>query len=96
LNFNGDEIKKGVLIPLGAPGDVSPPGQFGLTADGDNLMVVAVKFGSKAEKALSRAARRWKCPQTDPPRNGSSSRPSFCWGWSSDPAYRVRRKAAAA
>ncbi|MFT5933075.1 MAG: TRAP transporter 4TM/12TM fusion protein [Hydrogenophaga sp.] len=56
LNLNGDEIKKGVLIPLGAlgaPGDVKARlANSGLTvmADGDNLMVVAVKFGSKAEK----------------------------------------------
>jgi len=53
LNLNGDEIKKGVLIPLGAPGDVKARlASSGLTvmADGDNLMVVAVKFGSKADK----------------------------------------------
>jgi TRAP transporter 4TM/12TM fusion protein len=53
LNLNGDEIKKGVLIPLGSPGDVKARlANSGLTvmADGDNLMVVAVKFGSKAEK----------------------------------------------
>ena len=53
LNLNGDEIKKGVLIPLGALGDVKARlANSGLTAmaDGDNLMVVAVKFGSKAEK----------------------------------------------
>jgi TRAP transporter 4TM/12TM fusion protein len=53
LNLNGDEVKKGVLIPLGAPGDVKARlASSGLTvmADGDNLMVVAVKFGSKADK----------------------------------------------
>ena len=53
LNLNGDEIKKGVLIPLGAPGDAKARlGQAGLTvmADGDNLSVVAVKFGSVADK----------------------------------------------
>jgi TRAP transporter 4TM/12TM fusion protein len=53
LNLNGDEVKKGVLIPLGAPGDVKTRlASSGLTvmADGDNLMVVAVKFGSKADK----------------------------------------------
>jgi TRAP transporter 4TM/12TM fusion protein len=53
LNLNGDEIKKGVLIPLGAPGDVKARlASSGLTvmADGDNLVVVAVKFGSKADK----------------------------------------------
>ena len=53
LNLNGDEVKKGVLIPLGAPGDAKTRlASAGLTvmADGDNLMVVAVKFGSRAEK----------------------------------------------
>ena len=53
LNLNGDEVKKGVLIPLGAPGDVKARlASSGLTvmADGDNLMVMAVKFGSTAEK----------------------------------------------
>jgi TRAP transporter 4TM/12TM fusion protein len=53
LNLNGDEVKKGVLIPLGEPGDVKARlASSGLTvmADGDNLMVVAVKFGSKADK----------------------------------------------
>ena len=53
LNLNGDEIRKGVLLPLGEPGDVkSRLGTSGLSvmADGDSLMVVGVKFGSQAEK----------------------------------------------
>jgi TRAP transporter 4TM/12TM fusion protein len=53
LNLNGDEIRKGVLLPLGAPGDVkSRLSTSGLSvmADGDALMVVGVKFGSQAEK----------------------------------------------
>ena len=53
LNLNGDEIRKGVLLPLGEPGDVKTRlGTSGLTvmADGDALMVVGVKFGSQAEK----------------------------------------------
>ncbi len=53
LNLNGDEVKKGVLIPLGEPGDVKARlASSGLTvmADGEDLMVVAVKFGSKADK----------------------------------------------
>ncbi len=53
LNLNGDEIRKGVLLPLGEPGDVkSRLGTSGLSvmADGDTLMVVGVKFGSQAEK----------------------------------------------
>jgi TRAP transporter 4TM/12TM fusion protein len=53
LNLNGDEVKKGVLIPLGESGDFKARlASSGLTvmADGDSLMVVAVKFGSKADK----------------------------------------------
>jgi TRAP transporter 4TM/12TM fusion protein len=53
MNLNGDEIRKGVLLPLGEPGDVkSRLGTSGLSvmADGDELMVVGVKFGSQAEK----------------------------------------------
>ena len=53
LNLNGDEIRKGVLLPLGEPGDVkSRLATSGLSvmADGDSLMVVGVKFGSQAEK----------------------------------------------
>jgi TRAP transporter 4TM/12TM fusion protein len=53
LNLNGEEIRKGVLLPLGEPGDVkSRLGTSGLSvmADGDALMVVGVKFGSQAEK----------------------------------------------
>jgi TRAP transporter 4TM/12TM fusion protein len=53
LNLNGDEVKKGVLIPLGESGDFKARlASSGLTvmADGDTLMVVAVKFGSKADK----------------------------------------------
>lgn len=53
LNLNGDEIRKGVLLPLGPAGPVKERlAHSGLTvmADGDSLMVVAVKFGSTAEK----------------------------------------------
>jgi TRAP transporter 4TM/12TM fusion protein len=53
MNLNGDEIRKGVLLPLGEPGDVkSRLGTSGLSvmSDGDSLMVVGVKFGSQAEK----------------------------------------------
>ena len=53
LNMNGDEIRKGVLIPLGEAGDAKQRlAGSGLTVmpDGDALMVMGVKFGSTAEK----------------------------------------------
>jgi hypothetical protein len=53
MNLNGDDVRKGVLLPLGEAGDVKTRlGTSGLTvmADGDALMVAAVKFGSQAEK----------------------------------------------
>jgi hypothetical protein len=53
LNLDGAEVRKGVLIPLGAAGDAKTRlASAGLTvmADGDALMVVGVKFGSVAEK----------------------------------------------
>jgi TRAP transporter 4TM/12TM fusion protein len=53
LNLNGDEVRKGVLLPLGPAGSAKERlASAGLTvmADGDNLMVAAVKFGSAAEK----------------------------------------------
>ena len=53
LNLNGDEIRKGVLLPLGEPGDVKTrlsTSGLSVMADGDALMVVGVKFGSQAEK----------------------------------------------
>ena len=53
LNLNGDEIRKGVLLPLGDVADAKTRlGTSGLTvmSDGDALMVAAVKFGSQAEK----------------------------------------------
>ncbi|WP_291012564.1 TRAP transporter permease [Hydrogenophaga sp.] len=53
LNLNGDEIRKGVLLPLGDLADAKTRlGTSGLTvmADGDALMVAGVKFGSQAEK----------------------------------------------
>jgi len=53
MNMNGDDVRKGVLVPLGAPGDAQTRlASAGLTvmADGDSLMVVAVKFGSAADK----------------------------------------------
>lgn len=53
LNLDGDEVRKGVLIPLGGPGDAKTRlGNAGLSVmnDGDTLMVTGVKFGSVAEK----------------------------------------------
>lgn len=53
MNMNGDDVRKGVLVPLGAPGDAQTRlASAGLTvmADGDSLMVVAVKFGSASDK----------------------------------------------
>ena len=53
MNMDGKDIRKGVLIPLGAPGDAKTRlASAGLTvmADGDTLMVMGVKFGSTAEK----------------------------------------------
>jgi TRAP transporter 4TM/12TM fusion protein len=53
MNMDGKDIRKGVLIPLGAPGDAKTRlASAGLTvmADADTLMVVGVKFGSTAEK----------------------------------------------
>jgi TRAP transporter 4TM/12TM fusion protein len=53
LNLNGDEVKKGVLLPLGA---VAPAPErlrkIGLTvmALGSEVQVAAVQFGSPAEK----------------------------------------------
>ena len=53
LNLNGDEVKKGVLLPLG---DAAPARErlrkIGLTvmALGDEVQVAAVQFGSQAEK----------------------------------------------
>jgi TRAP transporter 4TM/12TM fusion protein len=53
LNLDGDEVRKGVLLPLGPAGTAKERlASSGLTvmADGDALMVAAVKFGSTAEK----------------------------------------------
>lgn len=53
MNLNGDDVRKGVLIPLGEAGEAKQRlGNAGLTvmSDGDALMVVAVKFGSAADK----------------------------------------------
>ncbi|WP_234265409.1 TRAP transporter permease [Hydrogenophaga sp. NFH-34] len=53
MNMDGKDIRKGALIPLGAPGDAKTRlASAGLTVmpDGDTLMVVGVKFGSTAEK----------------------------------------------
>jgi TRAP transporter 4TM/12TM fusion protein len=53
MNIDGDEVRKGVLLPLGEAGDVKARlATAGLTvmADGDALMVMGVKFGSRAEK----------------------------------------------
>ena len=53
LSLDGKDIRKGVLLPLGDVADAKTRlASAGLTtmADGDSLMVVAVKFGSAAEK----------------------------------------------
>ncbi|MCD6665137.1 MAG: TRAP transporter permease, partial [Hydrogenophaga sp.] len=53
MNIDGDEVRKGVLLPLGETGDVKARlATAGLTvmADGDALIVMGVKFGSRAEK----------------------------------------------
>jgi TRAP transporter 4TM/12TM fusion protein len=53
LNLDGDEVRKGVLIPLGDAGDVKQRLQSaGVTVmnDGQGLLVAAVRFGSTAEK----------------------------------------------
>jgi TRAP-type uncharacterized transport system fused permease subunit len=53
MNLDGAEIKKGVLLPLGAEGDLASRfGHSGVSvmASGESLMVVGVKFGSVAEK----------------------------------------------
>ncbi|MBX3610308.1 MAG: TRAP transporter permease [Hydrogenophaga sp.] len=53
LNLNGDEVRKGVLLPLGPKAPLKERlAQAGVTAmaDTDGLMVAAVKFGSTAEK----------------------------------------------
>ena len=53
LNMDGDEVRKGVLLPLGPQAPVKERLAFsGVTAmnDGEGLMVAAVKFGSAAEK----------------------------------------------
>jgi len=53
LNLNGDEVRKGVLLPLGPVGDVKARlnhSGVSVLADGKALSVMAVKFGSTAEK----------------------------------------------
>lgn len=53
MNMNGDDVRKGVLIPLGEPGDaIKRLSNAGLTVmnDGESLSVMGVKFGSVAEK----------------------------------------------
>ena len=53
MNMNGDDIRKGVLLPLGEPGTARERlASSGLTvmAQGDELLIAAVKFGSPAEK----------------------------------------------
>jgi len=53
MNMDGKDIRKGVLIPLGAEGDAKKRlASAGLTVmpDGDTLQVIGVKFGSTAEK----------------------------------------------
>ena len=53
MNMNGDDIRKGVLLPLGEPGTARERlASSGLTvmAQGDELLIAAVKFGSPAAK----------------------------------------------
>ncbi|MCP5270183.1 MAG: TRAP transporter permease [Burkholderiaceae bacterium] len=53
LNLNGDEVKKGVLLPLGDPGPARERlRKIGLTVMtlGADVQVAAVQFGSQAEK----------------------------------------------
>ncbi len=53
LNLNGDEVRKGVLLPLGDPGPARERlRRVGLTVMtlGDEVQVAAVQFGSQAEK----------------------------------------------
>ena len=52
-SIEGKEVRKGVLLPLGAPGNASERlRRIGLTmmTFGDNVQVGAVRFGSTAEK----------------------------------------------
>jgi len=53
MNMDGDDIRKGVLLPLGEPGTARERlARAGLTvmAQGDELLIAAVKFGSPAAK----------------------------------------------
>ena len=53
MNIDGDDVRKGVLVPLGAQGDARTRlAHSGLTVmpDADGWMVMGVKFGSTAEK----------------------------------------------
>ena len=53
LNLNGDEVRKGVLLPLGDPGKARDRlNSAGLTVMtlGSDVQVAAVRFGSTAEK----------------------------------------------
>ncbi|MEO7939055.1 MAG: DUF3394 domain-containing protein, partial [Burkholderiaceae bacterium] len=53
MNLEGKEVKKGVLLPLGAPGTAAQRLKavgLQLMPLGDNLQVGVVQFGSKAEK----------------------------------------------
>jgi hypothetical protein len=52
-NLNGDDVRKGVLLPLGPQGSarerLSSSG-VSVVAQGDELLISGVKFGSPAEK----------------------------------------------
>jgi len=53
MNMDGKDVRKGVLLPLGAAGDAKARlASAGLTvmSQGEALMVVGVKFGSVADK----------------------------------------------
>ena len=53
MNIDGKEIRKGVLLPLGAAGTARERlGRIGLTVVplGDKMQIAQVKFGSRAEK----------------------------------------------
>ncbi|MDT4868568.1 hypothetical protein FQZ97_1035410 [compost metagenome] len=52
-NLNGDDVRKGVLLPLGAPASARErlaSAGVSVVAQGDELLISGVKFGSAAEK----------------------------------------------
>jgi hypothetical protein len=52
-NLNGDDVRKGVLLPLGPQGTARErlaSSGVSVVAQGDELLISGVKFGSPAEK----------------------------------------------